>query len=463
MNLIPLDCISEIINYLDYHRLVIFCITCKNYVGLLSYKARSGSKFSTIMLKYSQYMAVQDMKEQLKFYNNVVLCCPMGYGKTITLLYYIFVENTTDRVAIVVPPNVFKVWMKELIQLKLYDKVLEKSQICIQHSSRPSHHINHYNVLNTIHLTHRVFITTSNIMCKMSGKTDIIVIDEAHKIVINNVRYKKIICLTANKPNPRAKCNLNYIYHGFIHRDTLPDVNYQWFVLNNVNHNRFYEHVDDITTYVDDFRRNLVECVTQYDKTCIMVDRGTIGTMVNDILKHHLEEYKIFKLSNSLDIVERYIKHKGKAILMLSSMANDGLNLLLDNIILIKPDLYNISRIKQSFGRIQRPTNPYHHVTINIITNGRPCILKIIYAIIYSNLDWTFHHEEEPSIDLLTKGETIAKLLGYHNIKNINMVDYAIIFDKYKGESRCHEVINWWNKYKTNTKLTEDIIRTLYI
>jgi hypothetical protein len=460
---LPLDCVSEIIQYLDYTILLPFSLTCKGYVGLLLYYAKVNSKFSTIILKYSQFMAVCDMKEQLKFYNNVVLCAPMGYGKTITLLYYCFVVNTKDNFTIVVPPNVFKVWIKELIQLKLYDKILEKSAICIQHSSRPSHHINHQGLLDTIHLSHRVFITTSNILCKMKGSTGIIIVDEAHKIVIHNIKYKKLICLTANKPTPRARVNLNYIYHGFIHRDILPTVHYKWFILNNVSCTRFYEHMDDMINYIDDFTKNLIRCVTQYDKTCIMVDRGTTGTVVNDILKHHMGDYKLFKVSNSLDVVDRYIKYKGKAILMLSSMANDGLNLLLDNIILIKPDLYCISRIKQTFGRIKRPNNPHKDVTINIITNGRVCILKIIYAIIYSNLDWTLHHEEEPSIDLLTKGETVAKLLGYHDIKDINMVDYAIIFDRCKGEARCHQVMTWWNKYKNNTKLTEDIIRTLYL
>jgi hypothetical protein len=194
-----------------------------------------------------------------------------------------------------------------------------------------------------------------------------------------------------------------------------------------------------------------------------MVDRGKIGDIVMDIIKHELPEYKVFKVSGSLDTIKKHMKYKGKSILLLSSMANDGLNLLIDNIILVKPDLFCISRIKQTFGRLLRPNNENRNVTINIITNGRVCILKIIYAIIYSNLDWTLLHDEEPSIDLLTKGETIAKLLGYNNIQNINMVDYAIIFDRYKGESRCEQIITWWNKYKTNTKLTEDIIKTLYI
>lgn len=460
---LPLDCVSEIIQYLDYHILLAFSLTCKSYVNVLKYQAKVNAKFSTILLKYSQYLAVCDMKAQLKLNNNVVLCCPMGYGKTITALYYSFVSNIKDNIVIVVPANVFKVWMEEFINLGLYDKVLEKSQICIQHSSRPSHYINHQGNVSTIHLSHRVFITTTNILCKMKGVTDIVIVDEAHKVIINNLKYKKIICLTANKPNPRAKTPLNYIYHGFINRDQSPTVNYQWFILNNISGARYYEHIDDIINYVDDFKRNLLLCVTQYNKTCIMVDRGKIGDIVMDIIKHELPEYKVFKVSGSLDTIKKHLKYKGKSILLLSSMANDGLNLLIDNIILVKPDLFCISRIKQTFGRPLRPNNEHKNVTINIITNGRVCILKIIYAIIYSNLDWTFLHDEEPSIDLLTKGETIAKLLGYDNIQNINMVDYAIIFDRYKGESRCDQIITWWNKYKTNTLLTEDIIKTLYI
>ena len=158
MNL-PLDCISEIIQYLDYHILLPFALTCKAYIAILQYMIKIKSPFSTIQLKYNQYLAISEMKEQLKINNNVVLCAPMGYGKSITLLYYSFIENTIDNIAIVVPGNVFKVWIKELIRLKLYHPNMEKSKIYVEHSSRP-HHINHNYIIDNIFLSHRVFITT---------------------------------------------------------------------------------------------------------------------------------------------------------------------------------------------------------------------------------------------------------------------------------------------------------------
>lgn len=459
MNL-PLDCISEIIQYLDYRVLLPFTLTCKAYIAILQYHIKLRSPFSTIKLKYNQYLANCEIKQQLKNNNNVVLCAPMGYGKTITSLYYSFIENTIDNIAIVVPANVFKVWIKELIRLKLYHASMEKSKIYVEHSSRP-HHINHNYIIDNIHLSHRVFITTSNILCKMKGNTDIVVIDEGHKIKIQNIKYKKLICLTANKQSINNK--LNYIYHGFINREIIPTIKYNWFILNNNHCSRYYEHENDLVIYIDEFKTNLITCITKYNKTCIFVDRGNIGDLVLNIIKTNIPEYKIFKIINSLTTLESHLKYKGKSILLLSSMANDGLNLLVDNIILIKPDLYNISRIIQTFGRIARPNNLNKMVDVNIITNGRICILKIIYAIVYSNLDWQFNHEQLPSIDLLIKSEMISKLLGYNDIKNINMVDYAIIFDKYKGEERYYKIIDWWNIHKKNTKLTTDIIKNLYL
>lgn len=458
---VPIDCISEIIQYLDYKDLLMFSLTCKDYCQLLKYNASTKSKFQNIILKYSQYLANQEIKELLSIRNKIILCAPMSWGKTITALYYAFKENTKSNIAIVVPPNVFKVWMKELTRLKLYNADQKKSQIFILHSSR-SHHIPNNQDIANIFLSHRVFLTTTSVICRHRGHADIFIIDEGHKINLYSVTSDKKLILTAERDNKNIKKE-ECIFYGFVNKERLPNVDFAWWLLNDKNYYNYGDHHNDMVLYKDDFKVNLIKCISQYEKTCIFVDRTKTGDLAMEYISTFLPEYKLYYVKGSLQSLERHLKHKGKSILFLSSMANDGINLLVDNIIIIKPDLGGIQRINQTFGRIMRTNNPHDNVTINIITNGTYCVLKIVYAITYSNLKWAFGYNNEPSADFLLKCQVIAKLVGYDNITNINYTDYAIIFDSKKGQERGEQVLLWWEQNKTiDSKLTPQIIKYIY-
>ncbi len=454
---IPTDCISIILNNCNYKTSISLSLTCKSYNKLYVDFFNIQRKFNGVKLKYYQYLAINKLVEKSQIHNELYLCFIMGGGKTLSSLYYIYNVIKNDRVLIMVPPTVLKTWMDELMKLNLYHANPLQSKIIVLHSTRQNHYVSYINnyKLNNVFLTHNVIITTTHIASRLEGEVDTIIMDEGHHNHYTPVKHKKLIRLTAER-----KEGDQYITFGFENKEEVPTINYNWHIIEGDNNLSMYnDHIKQFTTHQKEYINQLINVIKSYHKTCIFVDRGQIGDSIYLILINFLQEYKIFTLKNSLQAYHQHLKYKDKSILLLSTITNEGLNLLVDNIILIKPDIYGTTRLKQTIGRILRPNNPHKNVNVHFITNGRLGVLKILYAITYSNIDWTFNFSESPSHDLLLKSETIIKLIGYTDITKFNLVDYCILFDD--AHSNKPEKIQWWLKYHHNSKLTLDTVKLI--
>lgn len=418
-------------------------VTCQYYYKMYDkYKDAIGipTPFKDIKLRYNQYAAVRELKHHNQ--SSMVLCAPFSFGKTITAIYYIFTLNVPTIVS--VPPTVLKTWVGEVIKLGLYHSNPAKSKVLIYHNSRPAH----YDYCKTH--KGKIIITTNNTLGRLQSETDLLVFDEGHHHVYHDIRAKQVLRLTAEHiPN---QC---IVKAGF-KREKVPTQKYHWHIVGGDNHLSDYrDHISQVHKYRQEYEAHIINTITQYHKTCIFVDQGEIGHIVLNIIAT-LKEYKIYSLKSSLQALDKHLKYAGKSILLLSSTSNEGLNLLVDNIIMIKPDIYNITRIKQTIGRVLRINNPHRHVNIHFITNGKLGILKLLYAITYTHPQWTFGYDDSPPRSLLLKSETILKLVGYTDVLNYNLTDYCIIFDM--GVNK----LDWWTKHQQHSKLTSELINLLY-
>lgn len=456
--IIPYDIISDIYKYLTYKDCL--SLTCKIYNKI--YKCHANLNFNKIKLKYSQYLALCQIEEKIKLNNEVILCAPYGFGKTITSLYYAF-KMSEENILIITPPNLInKVWIPELTKLNLYHANPDKSEVLVLYNARPKHcSKNIDDTLQTLFLSHRVILTSYNKALKLKGVVPLIIVDEAHKYYVQ-VACNKQILLTAEQKFRENKDN--FIYAGVINKEIIPEVKYKWYSVKNDNIISTYaSHIDNFRRDITQFKKLIRKAVTKYDKTCLFVDRGEIGMLVNEILTD-LNEYKLFTVKSSFEsVLEKHLKYKGKSILLLPSNANEGINLLIDNIIIIKPEIYSTTRLKQTICRLLRPNNPNKKVTVSFVTDGIYGTLKTLYGVIYLDRNWTFGYEDSPNKEVLYKSHIIAKLLGYDKIvKNINIIDYCVIFDNHNRN--YNTILQWWNKYKTHdSKLSEDIIKTFYL
>jgi hypothetical protein len=87
-----------------------------------------------------------------------------------------------------------------------------------------------------------------------------------------------------------------------------------------------------------------------------------------------------------------------------------------------------------------------------------------MYGVSYACADWTFGMNDYQNKEFLSKCEMICKLLGYDLIKDLQFVDYCILFDCRQGETVFNQVYEWWLKHKSDdSKLNKDIIKMIYL
>jgi len=428
-------------------------------------------KIAPFTLTAQQYMfclKIQEVFEKPKI-KEVVTVQPMGWGKTLMAIYYIEKFCKDVNTLILVPPHVLKVWMKELITLKFILPDPKKSKVLVCHNSRPKHfHYYHNEATGNIPFFehHRIIIAT-RLRPLFKDRVNFVVIDEFHK----NYHYflhdygesVRFLGLTAEDVKPNLTRKVLRLKDDE-YEDRLPDIDYHYYVVDNgvEKFNKKQVHIFDMMENEDAYNKQLLLSLKGKKKAVISVDRGCIGDYVRKFIDED-GRYKVFELLSSMATVDKFLSCEDEAVLFIGSNNNEGLNILAEHLIMIKPDTMNCSRIRQTINRIRRPNNPHKKLTCNFVVGGELALIKTFYSTCYANSPWGLSYDDSPDASFLFKCCSIMKLLGCNNVLELPLPDGCIIFDSERGVSRCDDVLKWWEQNKTSdTILTTKTIMGLY-
>lgn len=408
---------------------------------------------------------------QLQNKYKCIVSAPMGWGKTMMAIFYIDTYNKTKNSLIVVPPHVLKVWVTELEGIGFIKPDPGKSKVLVYHNMRTKHMA--YAKNNNVFSNHKIVICTCSMYSTLlyiycgsipnrlnsniteSAKIDMTIVDEFHKCstwpFVNQIGLDggQLLGLTAEDvvtDDLSSVLKLKDIEYV----DRIPDISFKFYIVDN-GENSYHKaayHINDIVRHETLYATKLKECLKKKKKAVICVDRGSIGDMtrrwVNQIVKGDDPLYKVFELRSSTKVITSFLNYNGKAVLFIGPNNNEGLNIFAKHIIIIKPDMMNCARLRQTVNRVRRPNNTNTKVTCSFIAGGQVAFLKSFYAACYSNPSWLFKYDETPTELYLLKCLNMIGLLGYDDILNLSMVDGCIIFDYNQVKSRKDEVVEWW-------------------
>ena len=444
--------------------------TCKCFNKAIT-KEWSNKKLHPYTLRPYQYMFASQLNDIFKTNHKCIISASLGSGKTVTAIYFIMNFYKHKNILIVSPPSVLKVWIAELIKVELLKTQAEESTVIVCHSVRPKHQ-EYHKAQENIYMTHRIVLTTDNIVSKVKGTPDLIIKDESHKPTkkdignwYDNNSKVKILGLTAEDVEPSNYYRVLKLIDKNLN-DKIPEIEYRFHVVNSDkigSYSKYGVHVNDVINNSDDYRTLLINCIKTKQKEVIFLDKGGIGTEVRNWIAESLGDYQNFELLSSNKTVESFNKCQKKSILFIGANNNEGLNIFEENMILLKPDIMAATRIKQSIGRLRRPGNPYKTVYCDIIVGDRIALLKSFYAVCYSDQTWTFGFEDSPNPDFLLKCGGIMSLFGYPDFIEFPRSDACIIFDNVHGISRFNEVSKWWLENKKDSILSIEQIKSLYV
>ena len=445
--------------------------TCKCFNEMIT-KEWSNKKLGPYLLRGYQYMFAVGIREAFKVVDKCIISANMGSGKTITAIYFIMNAYKHKNILIAVPPSTLKVWITEMTKVGLLKSKVDESEVLVYHSNRPKHQA-HLNTYTDFFLSHRIILTTDTIVSKIKGTPDLLIRDETHKPVKKSIgswfgtnATVKTLGLTAEDVEPSSDHRvLKLIDNNF--NEKIPNIEYDFHVVNNDkigSYSKYGVHVTDVFDNADDYKSLLIKCIEMRQKVVMFLDKGGIGTEVRQWIDEDLGDYKVFELLSTDKTLDNFHSYTKKAILFVGSSNNEGLNIFEENLILFKPDIMAVTRIKQTIGRLRRPGNPYPTVHCDVIVGDRIGLLKSFYGVCYGNQSWELGMQDSPDPGFLLKCSSIMALMGYHDFLEFPHIDACVIFDHIHTLERFELVSKWWLENKTpDCILTLDHINALYI
>lgn len=485
------DIMTIITKYSSITSLLNFARTNLLLYNILS-KVWGNIKFGPYVLTLQQYYMFK--KTQETFDNGEQYCniiAPMGWGKTLTVLYYIkhvindkfWPKQINDsqpnkiyhkKVLVVVPPPVLKVWIEEFIKIGYLESRPEKSKVLIAHSCR----VNHNNYIKTVEeenlgwfTGHNLVITTLNKYFKSwtsikNWNIDLAIFDEVHKIA-HFIRYTScsntMLGLSAETINNKLN-SPNGVHNGTItnkitdvdYHKKLPVTEFEYYQINNgkTNYCKKKFHIIDFMENNLEYKKNIKRSMKHKQKVVVCVDKGKIGIAVREMIKSMFPEIIVFELLSSTRVLDHFYTCKTNCVLYIGANNNEGLNVLAEHLIIIKPDMMAASRIKQTIGRIKRPNNPHRKVTCSFIFGGNIGLLKTLYGVAYSNEKWSSEIEDFPQKRFLEKAWGVALKTDEKNLNNIlSSIDGCVLFYTHRGEERTEKILEWWKINKEESTI----------
>ena len=141
-----------------------------------------------IVLKQKQYIASTMIKEAFEKSKTVILNAPLGFGKTFTVLHYLYTHCKNKKILITVPTQVLKVWIEEYNKIGFLDSKIDNTKVLIYDITRRSHkeycdeNIN--NIFKKVNIIIAKDITYKNNKQILDPQIDLLIIEEYHKCKI---------------------------------------------------------------------------------------------------------------------------------------------------------------------------------------------------------------------------------------------------------------------------------------
>ena len=460
------DCLNIIMmNLRDIKDIVSFSSTCTIFHKLS--KKLFTKEIGDITMRTRQVLAGIRMNEVFQKQNYCSFIAPMGWGKTITVINFILdsVERYNWKVHLYLPSSVVKVWMAELIKVGLLKSKPEDSKVLLLVPNRIHHKAKVDALLDakkSVYTDHNIILSSCRAKhVNVFQGTDLVVIDECQKLK-EYPSHKRLLTMTGEY---KGRGDLVVKDPGY--KETIPEIEFFYQTIETGDHLDFKAgdkkfHNFDIIAKESEYSIEIKKCLKHKKKTVIFTDCGTIGTTVKKIVGDIYPDRKLFHLKSSTVVVDRFHDFKGKCVLFISTASNEGLNILEENMVFIKPGMLSVTRIRQTIGRMKRPNNDYKNITCTFIGSGRIDYLKSYYAAVYSNVDWVKDFDDYPDVYFLRGAEIACRLLG-KEIVNLDLIDGAVVFDSIRNNGRMDMVLEWWKNYKLETSiLTPKTIELFY-
>jgi 5S rRNA maturation endonuclease (ribonuclease M5) len=248
----------------------------------------------------------------------------------------------------------------------------------------------------------------------------------------------------------------------------VPEVSFHFEIAQNSCNNQTYGnktyHINDVYDRKADYIISLKKTLKHKRKCVIFIDDGKIGDELKSWITELFPERVLFFLKGSLAVVDKFYNEKRRSILFVNSMSNEGLNLLVEHIIIFKASMMSVTRVRQTIGRTKRPNNPHKKVTCTFIGGNRLDLLKSYYASLFSGTEWELGFEDYPEPHFLRGADILSRVLG-KNISELHHADGVVLFDPIRNSGREKKVMEWWLEHHSSkdTILSPDIISKIYL
>ena len=467
----------------SYKVIIPFLLTCKWYCVMLTNLYFKEKYIGDCELTKSQVLQCMRMWEYAQskkevFYLRYALIAPMGWGKTLTLLYYLETYYPNKNILVIVPPPVVKVWVDECEKAGLFHSKPEHSSVLILNSSRSAHWKYARECNGAYYEEHYIVISSYTTASNMSpwNEADIVVIDEYHKFRRGYVKKDVIdskypwekdkpvitLGLTAETQINDKQCYLVKSPDDTF-KTRIPKIRYEYYTC-TTDYTKTEHHGADIYAKKEFYKSKALECMEHKPLVVLCTDKGVVGTETRSIITDLFPSRKVFELKGSTTTIDKFLDYDGEAIMYVNSLSNEGLTICAENLVFMKPDSLGITRARQMIGRLLREANPHEEICVSFITSDNIGHLKSIYCACYSSAPWDFGFHDAPAIECLTKASTLIKLLGCSNVEEVPYPDGCVIFDTMRGPQRFEVVLEWWLEYHTDdTILNQETIAMIYL
>lgn len=465
------DCLNIIMKNLEgVNDIVTFSMTCTLF-HKLSQKLFT-KEIVDITMRTRQVLAGMRMNEIFQNKNYCSFVAPMGWGKTLTVINFILncVEKYNWNVHLYLPSSVVKVWIAELIKIGLLKSKPENSKVLLLVPNRIHHKAKVEALLDpkkmytdqNIYTDHKIILSSCRM--KRTGtfpQTDLIVIDEIQKIK-EFPHYKRLLTMTGE-----YKEGGDIVVKDPGYKETIPEIEFFFQTIKTLEDldaksGNKTDHCNDILLNKNKYEDEIKKCLKHKRKVVVYTDGGVVGTTVKEIIEKIYPDRKLFHLRTSMVVVDKFHVFEGKCVLFINTASNEGLNILEENMVFIKPGMVSVTRIRQTIGRMKRPNNNYKNITCTFIGSGKIDYLKSYYAAVYSNVDWVYDFDDYPDAYFLL-GAGIACRLLKKEICTLDLIDGAVVFDSIRRRERMNVVLKWWTTYKLETSiLTPKLIELFY-
>lgn len=440
-----------------------------------------------------QYFKFDDLEYPVA--KPTALSSPMGFGKTLVMLHFLITKCANLKVIVTMPPHVLKCWITQLEMLGSMNTTRGQrygyhpdpgfSYALILHSSRSKHKVH---VLGTpapkngvppkdykpvkgigkqnIFQNHSLVLVTSKSLKgghnDLLALADLVVVDECHKVAISletplylgmsgetSSRMKEFKCIEIGhkvRQGPRVLptiCKVSTSKDGGVGdaKSTKSAANLF-----------FAKHSKECLNAIS-------RAVLNHGKVTLAIDGGEMGKSIIKWIGENLVQYRLFILKTSDNTVRQFEAFPGYAILIINTASNEGLSIYTSVGIVMFPELYSSTRLRQLRGRFTRPNSPFPEVRIIWICMGTYGVSKLRYVEYISHLSWNKVAFDSPSVEWLNKCEGLTRMLG-RTPETLTDADACIIYNH--EDTELEEKLEFWLDYSgADTVLTETMVRGL--